>query len=189
MSAVLSTRLKRGALGCLLAIPLLLIACGGGDGPSSEKVDVEDWVDDLCAAGVDFTEASDATFEDLVEIDLTEDGAKDDIVKVFEAQKDALDDFEAEVNEIGTPDIDGGSDVMKAVSANFDARQKYLDDFIKMVKGVDEGRDFEDDLNEGAEDIDEPDTFLDRLEDIDEPDVEDLIDLLGENPDCAFALE
>ena len=78
----------------------LASGCFGGGGP--EKVDAEDWVDDLCAATDDLSEAEfDGTTSTTQSSSRREDGEaiRDALVDYVEAYDEALGDFLKELEE------------------------------------------------------------------------------------------
>ncbi|OAI44233.1 hypothetical protein AYO38_09955 [bacterium SCGC AG-212-C10] len=172
----------------LTALPsavLLLAACGGGDSGNSKKADADDWVSDVCDLAKDAGDRQDDIFADLAEIDFAEKGAKDDLVdaleKVLDEQESLLRDFD---DDIGVPDIEKGKDVRAAFKDDIEDNVRQLKEAIKEIKKLDEGDDFEDDVNGVFDEIEDED-LRDVLEDINENDVDDLIDLVDEDTDCS----
>lgn len=184
----ISFRARSTARAALLtALPsslLFLAACGGGGG-NSDKVDVDDWVSDVCDLAKDAGDRQDDIFADLAEIDFAEDGARDDLVdaleKVLDEQEVLLKDFN---DDIGEPDIEKGKNVRAAFKSDLDDNISQLKQAIKEIKKLDEGDDFEDDVNAVFDDIDDED-LREALEDLDENEVDDLIDLVDEDTDCS----
>ncbi len=171
----------------LTTIPFILGACGGD---SLEKVDVDDWVADVCDAAIDFEEE----FLDAASaLDVIEDGdpgeIKDGVAKFTRDGAKAIDQFVKDVDDIGQPDIDGGAEVIKAFRGHAKAQKAILQKFKKDVGKLDDGDDddFRDEVFETLDDIDDPD-FREELEDINENDVDDLIDEIDSDSDCASVL-
>jgi len=177
--------------GFALTLPALAVALASCGGDSPEKVDAEDWVADVCDRAADFEEEFIDAGEPLNDIDdrSDPDEIKDAIDQFVEDASDIIDAFIKDVEEIGEPDIDGGSDVLKAMKEHADERKDILARFRDDVNDLDD--DDEDDFRDGVfdllDDVDDPD-FRDRLEDIDERDVDDLIDMIDEDPACAGTL-
>jgi hypothetical protein len=172
----------------ILPAALLGGACGGGGG-SNERVDVEDWVADVCDLAIQNDEDTSAIFDDLNDIDLTDRNAKDDVVGAFEEARDAFDTLEEDFNDVGIPDIEKGSNVRKAFRDNISENRRNADRLISELRKLDSGRNFERDFSQLLDDIDIEDPDLrSKLEDINERDVDDLIDLIDEDPDCSAIL-
>lgn len=173
-------------LGLLLtALPLssLLFACGGGD----KKVELDQWVSDLCDAAADFQKASDKAGEEFLDADLENTKeAKKAFAESLKEQKDAQKDFRGAFDKIGQPDIDGGDKVVKAFKEQFEANDELTDDVEKAVKDIDDDDDFLGAFLDISEDFDEPD-FRAALADLaeDSDDVQDLIDAIDDDEDCS----
>ena len=166
----------------------LLSACGGGD--SLEKVDAEDWVADVCDRALDF---DDDIADAGSELDVLEDGDPDEIKDaidqfVKEATK-IIDEFVKDIEKIGQPDIDGGDKVVKAIREHAKQEKKVFTDFKKDVNDLDDkdDDDFRDDVFDLLDDVEDPD-LRDRFEDINERDVDDLIDMIDDEPGCSDIL-
>lgn len=170
------------------AATLPLTACGGGGG--ADKVDVEDWVADVCDRAIDFDDDLLAAADDLSVI---EDGDPDEIKDAIDTfaddASDLMDDFIKDVEKIGQPDIDGGADVLKAFKQHAADEKKQISKLKKDVKDINERNedDFRDEVISLFEDIEDL-NLRDKLEDIGERDVDDLIDMIDDDSDCAAAL-
>jgi hypothetical protein len=169
------------------SLAILASACGGD---SIEKVDVDDWVADVCDRAVDF----DDDFADAgSELDIIEDGdpdeIKDAIDQFVKEGTDLIDDFVKDVEEVGQPDIDGGDKVIKAIKDHAKDRKKTLTDFKGDVDDLDDDDDddFRDDVFDLLDDVEEAD-LRDRFEDIDQKDVDDLTDMIDDEPGCGSIL-
>ena len=176
------------ALVGLSSVTLLLASCGGGD--SLEKVDADDWVQDVCDEAVDFDEDFARAGRDL---DVIEDGDPDEIKDAIDEFVDEatslIDDFVEAIEEVGEPDIDGGGDVIKAIRDHAKDQKGSLTGFRDDVNDLDDKDedDFRDDIFDLLDDTEEFD-LRERLEDIDERDVDDLIDSIDEDPACSATM-
>lgn len=176
------------ALGTIFLIPAVVVGCGGGS--DLEKVDVEDWVADVCDAAIDF---DDDFFDSASALDVLEDGDPDEIKDGIEEFKTdgskAIDAFVKDVEKAGQPDIDGGAEVIKVFQAHAKKQKSILEKFQKDVNKLDDDDDddFRDDVLDALDDIEDPD-FREELEDIDEKDVDDLIDLIDDDSECSSIL-
>lgn len=178
---VLRASLLTGAF----ALVLSLAACGGGGG---KTVDAEDWVSDFCDAAIDYQENSDDLGEEFIDIKFDKKGAKDDIVKLLGKLQKEQDAFEKAASKVGTPDLDSGKEIRKAVDEEFKARTKALKEVIAEIKKLSEGRGFEDDVQEILGDAPEGGfrEALDRLASKRATrDAQDVIDLIEEDPECS----
>lgn len=168
------------------ALPLVafITACGGG---GAEKVDVEEWVDSLCEAAADFDEARDNTGAAFEEVDFTDTkAAKKAYADAIGEQKDVQKDFRAAFGRIGEPDIKGGDKVVSAFEAQFKENDKKTDEVADLVADIDNDDDFIEEFLKIIDKVEEPD-FRGRLEKVadDYPDVDEIIDLIEDDPDCA----
>ena len=167
-----------------LPLAAVIAACGG-DG--AEKVAVEDWVDSLCEAAADFDTARDNTGTAFEEVDFTDTkAAKEAYNDAIDEQKDVQKDFRAAFDKIGEPDIKGGDKVVKAFQDQFKENDEMTDEVGKQVADIDDDADFVEEFLKIIEDIGEPD-FRGPFEDVadDYPDVDEIIDLIEDDPDCA----
>lgn len=167
------------------ALPLAaLVASCGGD--SAKKVSAQEWVDSLCEAAAEFAEARDNTGSAFEEVDFTDTkAAKKAYAEAIKEQKEAQKDFRDAFGEIGEPDIKGGDKVVKAFEDQFKENDGKTDDIGKRVADIDDDADFVDEFLKIAEEVGSPE-FRTRLEKVadDYPDVEDIIDLIDDDPDC-----
>jgi hypothetical protein len=174
----------------LLAVPIaaLFLAGCGGDSASSKKTDADDWVTQVCDMAKDSGDKTDAIFEDYSDLDLSEDGAKDDLLdaygKVLKEWESLLSDFN---KDVGVPDIDKGKDVRAAFKTDLEENRDHLKTAISKIKKLDEGDDFEDDVNNVFDDIDDND-LRDSLDDLNESDVDDLVSSIDDDSDCSALL-
>ena len=176
--------------GALILIPLGLIAlagCGGGGG-SNKKVDVEDWVQDACDLAVDNDEKTTDIFSNLSEVDLADDGARDEVVSALEDAEDEFKNLQDDFGDIGVPDIEGGTEVRDAFREYLEENEQIAKDLVEEVKKLDDGRDFEDDLTDVFDEVDSEPDLRDKLEDINERDVDDLINMIEDDPECSSIL-
>ncbi len=164
-------------------------ACTGG-GP--EKVDAEDWVDDLCAATEDLADAEGDAYDDYDAefADSEDDGeaVRDALTDYVDAYKDGLDEFEDALNEAGEPDVRDGGKVVDAVKAFIEDERKAVDDAEEDVEDLEEDGE---DLVFAVDDIFLELEFADLLgllEDSDSPDADDIIELIDEDEECAAYL-
>lgn len=167
-----------------LPLAALIAACGGG---GAEKVEVEEWVEALCEAAADFDKARDNTGTAFEEVDFTDTtAAKEAYADAIGEQKDVQKDFRDAFDEIGQPDIKGGDKVVKAFEDQFKENDEKTDDVGEQVADIEDDADFVEEFLKIIEDVGDPD-FRGRIEDVadDYPDVDEVIDLIDEDPDCA----
>jgi hypothetical protein len=181
----LSALFGRSVFAAGAGLAVSLTACGGGGG---KTVDAEDWVSDFCEAAIDYQGASDDLGKDFIDIEFEKKGAKDDIVKLLGNLQKEQDTFEKAASKAGTPDLDSGKDIRKAVDDEFKARSDALKDVIAKIKKLDEGRDFGDDVQEVLNDA--PDGgFRETLDKLasrrSTSDAQDIIDLIEEDSECS----
>lgn len=172
----------------LSSAALLFASCGGGD--SLEKVDADDWVQDVCDEAVDFEEDFSRAGEDLSVVNEGDpEEIKDGIDEFVDSATSLIDEFVEAVEEVGEPDIDGGGDVIQAIRDHADDQKGSLTDFRDDVNDLDD--DDEEDFRDDVLDLlDESEQFdlRDRLEDLDERDVDDLVDAIDEDPACSATM-
>ena len=162
----------------------LIAACGGG---GAEKVAVDEWVDALCEAAADFDEARDNTGAAFEEVDFTDTkAAREAYADAIGEQKDVQKDFRADFDKIGEPDIKGGDKVVTAFKDQFKENDKKTDEVGDLVTDIDNDDDFVEEFLKIIDTVEEPD-FRGRLENVadDYPDVDEIIDLIEDDPDCA----
>lgn len=170
----------------LVPLALATVACGGGGG---KKVDPEDWVQDVCALATENDETTNDIFAELNDIDLGDEDAKDDVVAAFEEARDSFDDLEDEFNDLGQPDIEQGGEVRNVFRESIRQNKETADRLIDEIRDLDAGRNFEEDLTELFNDFEDEDFDLRaELEDINNRDVDDLIELIEEDPECSAIL-
>ncbi|MCC7366529.1 MAG: hypothetical protein IT303_19380 [Dehalococcoidia bacterium] len=186
-----------------IAASSLLAACGGGGGDddedsgsnndrnnsSSDALELEEWVNEVCDLAADFEDRVadvDAGFD---EIDPEGDDAPDEFIALVEEGDELSEERFEEFLDIGEPDIRGGDDVIAEFEAHQEANQDAIDELLEILEGLDAGPDFEDDLFAALADLPR-DSLRDRLEDLaaDEDEVQDLLDLIDEDTDCANSL-
>jgi hypothetical protein len=182
-----STLARFGLLLAVIPASSFLAACGGGG--SSKKVDVDDWVSDLCDAAADFSKASDKAGETFGDADLDDTkAAKAAFKKSLDAQKKAQKEFRSDFDKIGQPDIENGDKVVKAFQDEFKAHDKQTEDVGKAVADIDDDDNFTDAFFDIADKFDVPD-FREKLtaiaDDSDSSDVQDLIDQIDADSDCS----
>ncbi|MGE3073117.1 MAG: hypothetical protein AB7N24_03250 [Dehalococcoidia bacterium] len=184
-------RVRFGLFALVLVLPAIAVACGGDDDDNvnKQKVEVEDWVADMCKKAQDFDDAQTEAVQPLVDADETDpEELKAAIDSLVRNAGFANEDFLRDVERIGIPDIDGGEKVVEAFREHQKDEQKILDKFQSDVNKVDlDEKDYADQVYEILDDVEEND-LRDRLEAIDENDVDDLIDLIDENEDCSFVV-
>ena len=166
----------------------VFFACGGD---SLEKVDAEDWVEDVCDEAADFdVDLSDAAGDFFEVVDEGDpDEIKDAAGEFEDATEETIDAFVKAIEEVGEPDIEGGSDVIKAIRAHANERKEAFADFRGDIDDIDEDddEDFRDAVFDLLDDFEDTD-LRDRLEDIDENDVDDLIDEIDATDDCGLVM-
>jgi hypothetical protein len=171
----------------LSSAALLLASCSGD---SLEKVDEDEWVQEVCDEAVDFERAFSRAGEDLSVVnDGDPDEIKDGIDEFVEAATSLIDDFVDAIEEVGEPDIDGGGDVIAAIRDHADDQKGALTTFRDDVNDLDDDDDddFRDDVLDLLDDSEQFD-LRDRFEDIDERDVDDLTDAIDEDPACSATM-
>ncbi len=167
------------------ALPLaaVITACGGG----AKKVNAQEWVDSLCEAAADFDEARDNASSAFDEVDFTDTkGAREAFADATKEQKEIQKDFRSAFDKIGEPDIKGGDKVVKAFEAQFKENDQKTDEVAKLVEKIDDDADFVEEFLKILDEVEEPD-FRGRLEDVaeDHPEVDEIIELIEDDPDCA----
>ena len=162
----------------------VLVASCGSDG--AEKVDAEDWVDDICDAVEDLDEAEFEAFDDYDAVS-GDDG--EDLREAFydyvDDYGDALDEFAAEAKDAGQPDVRGGDAIARAVQdwvaeekdnlARGERRVKALDEKDEELVAAVDDEFFGMDLADLAE----------MLEDTGAADADDIIELIDGDENCA----
>ena len=182
------TGVRFGMFALFMALPALAIGCGGDDDDvNKQKVEVEDWVADMCQKAQAFDDAQTEAVQPLIEADETDSKElKSAIDSLVRAAGFAADDFVRDVERIGVPDIDGGDKVLAAFRQHQKDEQKILDKFQSDVNKIDQDdKDYADQVFNILDDVESND-LRDSLEEIDERDVDHLIDLIDENEDCSF---
>jgi len=171
------------------ALPIAAFLSGCGGGSSLEKVDVDDWLDDVCAEAIDFDEELSSSGDALFESDPEDpDEVKAAIDEIVENGKKIVEDFVEAVEEIGQPDIDRGDKVVQAIRDHAKEITDQMDDLRDEVNKLDEDDDdFADQIIELLADQDDPD-FKRKLRDIESADVDDLIDEIEDDDECAAVL-
>ena len=162
-----------------------LTSCGGG---SAKAVDAEDWVSDFCDAAKDYQSASDDLGNDFIDVDFAKKGAKSDIVKVLGKLQKEQDTFKKAAAKAGTPDLDSGKEIRKAVDDEFKARSDDLKKTIDVIKKLDEGRRFENGVQDALSDLGNGE-FRSKLEKLASKratkDAQDVIDLIDKDAQCS----
>ncbi len=177
-----------GVFALFMALPALAIGCGGDDDDvSSKKVEVEDWVADMCKKAHDFDDAQTEAVQPLVEADETDSKElKSAIESLVREAGFATEDFVQDVERIGVPDIDGGDKVLAAFRQHQKDEQKILDKFLADVNKIDtKDKQYSEKVFDVLDDVEQND-LRDLLKAIDEGDVDDLIDLIDDDEDCSF---
>ncbi|MGE0599667.1 MAG: hypothetical protein AB7J35_05495 [Dehalococcoidia bacterium] len=185
------TSVRLGLFAVFLALPVAVIGCGGDDDDdvNKQKVEVEDWVADMCKKAQDFDDAQTDAVQPLVDADESDpEDLKAAIDSLVRNAGFANEDFVRDVERIGIPDINGGEKVVAAFRQHQKDEQKILEKFKSDVNKVDlDEKDYADQVYEILDDVEDND-LRDLLEKIDERDVDDLIDLIDENEDCSFVV-
>ena len=177
--------IRAGAIAGVAAFSAAMLACGGGD--SLETVDADDWVEDVCDEATDFQADLDDAFADFGVV--LDEGDPDEIKEAAadfeETTHEVIDDFVAEVETIGKPDIEGGDEVIDAINEHAEDEKEQISDFRKAVEDIDEDDedDFIDAVFDAMDDVEDID-LRDRFEDIEEDEVDDLIDDIDDTGDC-----
>lgn len=163
----------------------LLAACGD----DVEKVDPEDWVDDLCGATQELSETEDDALTDYDDVFLSDstDGedVRDGAIEYVDAYDEALGEFVDEIEKLGQPDIEDGKAVLEALRDFVEAEKEVLDAIRGEIEDLEEE---DEDLALAVDDlifeIDYQD-FLEAIEDADSSEADDIAELVEENDDCA----
>lgn len=185
---VIETRARRTAIGLVAAFSALFLFLPGCGGDSVKAVDSEDWVADVCDRFLEFDAAGVELGDEFMEIDFSDtEDAKKKTVALFTQMKDEFNSLESDFKKMGRPDIDGGSEVREAFLANFDVNRKELDGALKKLRALDtDSKDFEGDVIDAFASI-EDEAFREVLDKLagKKDEVQDIIDLIDEDPDCA----
>ena len=130
-------------LAVALASVLVFAACGG-DGSSEEdeapqEVPVADYVSDLCTALTDWRDSvqnAEAEFqqENALSGDLAPEEAKEKLGAYLENVQSLTDDFVADLEAAGTPDVDGGAEVADQFVSGFEQFSAALGDLQSRVE-------------------------------------------------------
>lgn len=175
-------------IAAFLFATLFLSACGGD---SAKSVDAEDWVADVCDRFIEFDEDGEEIAGEFFDIDFDDpEEAKDGVLAFLADSRKAFNSLEADFKKLGQPDVDGGSSVKEAFIANFQSVQKDHDRAVKEIRALDtDTGDFEADVMDVFDKI-EDENFRDVLEKLAEKKdgVEEIIDLIDEDPDCAAVI-
>ncbi|MGB4863167.1 MAG: hypothetical protein WBO97_11960 [Tepidiformaceae bacterium] len=177
---------RRILLLAMLPIASLSFACSS----STKAVALDDWVDGLCEAAADFQDAATKGGKAFAETDTTDTkAAKKAFADSVEEQKKAQKDFRASFDKLGEPDVEDGDKVVKAFKDQFKANSESLDDFAATVADIDNNDDFEEGFFDALGDFNPPD-FRSSLEDLadDSDGVQDVIDAIEDDPDCAVVI-
>lgn len=164
----------------------LLGACGGGD----KRVAVDDWVDDVCAAALDFDRASDKAGETFNTADTSDTRkSKAAFKRSVDDLKKAQKSFRSEFDKLGQPDIDGGDKVVDAFHAQFKENDKLTNDLARDVAGIDDDDNFEDAFFDLVLDYETP-QFRPKLEKLVDghEEVQHVIDGFDDDSDCAAVI-
>lgn len=103
----------------------VLTGCGGSD---AEKVDADDWVDDICDATATMATKEDegvAGYYDISSGDVDE--LRDAFGEYVDTYSKALDRFVRSAERAGEPDVDQGKKVASAVQAWAEEEKKNLE--------------------------------------------------------------
>ena len=174
----------------LLAIPVviggILVGCGGG---GDTLVDVEDWVSEYCDLAQDFDEANDDVSAGFDDIDFGDKSAKDDVTKVLKDFDKERKKFTEARKKVGTPDVDGGKEIVAAFERQSKANDKAFAEFLKELDKLKTGKGFEEDFVGLLFDL-VPENDLradleDLAEDRDTDGAQDVIDAIDDDPECA----
>ena len=162
----------------MLAV-LVGAACGGGD--SVEKVDADDWVDDICASTEEMAESEDEAVNAYYDVESDDpDEIRDGFGEYVEIYSKALDRFARNAERSGEPDIDKGDKVAEAV-------QLWVEEEKKNIERAERGtRDLDtvDEIDAAFEAIKLAD-FLEFLEDTESNDLNDIVEAFDEIEDCS----
>ena len=181
---------RRTRFAALLAVSGVMggvfAGCGGG---SDTLVDLDDWVSEYCDLAQDFTKANDDVSAGFDDIDFAEKSAKDDVTKVlkdFDKERKKLTDSR---KKVGTPDVDGGKEIVAAFETQSKANDKAFAKFLKELDKLKTGKSFEEDFVGLLFDL-KPENDLradleDLAEDRDTDGAQDVIDAIDDDPECA----
>jgi len=178
-------RLARWFIVAAMLLPALLVACGS----DTKKVEVEEWVEDVCDLARASGEAEDEAFDDL-DLDFEDTEAnKEAFLELIEKSDEARKDFRDGFADVGEPDIAGGADVVKAFKEQFEENDEQAKDLEEAIKDIDDDDNFLNELDRIGEEVDER-NFRGELEDLadDEDEVQDVIDLIEDDEECAEVL-
>ncbi len=163
----------------------ILAACGGGD---DEVVSVDVWVRSLCSAAQRFETASDGANGPLAD---AVDESPDDTVAIKAAFAEVADEqrkirqaFRDDFEDLGKPDIKDPDALIAAFRDQFAENTERTDALIEAVADIDDDEDFFDAFFDIE--FDEPE-FRAKLTPLtrDDPGVQDVIDAIDANDDCA----
>lgn len=166
----------------LLALPLVVLAgaasCGGSD---TEKVDADDWVDDICDATGTLADAEDDAYNAYFDIESDDaDEIRDALSDYVDDYAKALDKFARAVERAGEPDVDHGDRMVKAVQGWVEEEKKYgvrAERDARSLKTVDEIDQVFSDMKLA--------NLLDFLDDTDSRDTNDIVELFDDNESCS----
>jgi hypothetical protein len=180
------TTIARLALLCAVLPSIALAACGSNE--EDELIAVDVWVRSLCSAAASFDTASDEAGETFIESDLEDTAeAKEAFAESIALQREAQKDFRDEFDELGKPDVEDPDAVIEAFREQFDENDELSGNIADEVANIDDDDDFVEAFF--ALEFEEPD-FRAKLEPLAEDDagVQDIIDEVEANPDCAVTL-
>jgi hypothetical protein len=130
-----------------VASVLVFAACGGDDGgddggdeeEASQEVPVDDYVADLCTALINWRDSiqtveSEFQEENALAGDLPPEEAKTKLGEYLDELEGLTDDFVADLEAAGTPEVDGGAEVADQFVSGFEQFRDALGDLQSQVE-------------------------------------------------------
>jgi hypothetical protein len=122
--------MRRLATTLLLAIALGISACGGDDDDGGDKQDPRDYASDFCGAAQEWVDAIRSGARDLggLDRDATPREGREALGSFFDQTVKDTDEFAAELDAAGEPDVSGGADAAKELKDAVAQAKDILED-------------------------------------------------------------
>lgn len=161
-----------------LVFAAVVSACGG---EKAEKVDLDDWVDDICDATETLATAEDTAVDAYFDVDSDDsDDVRDGFADYVEMYDKALDRFGRSAERAGEPEIDKGDKVAEAVQLWVEEEKKNIERAERGVRDLDTV----DEIDAAFEAIKLAD-FLEFLEDTKSSDLNDIVEAFDDIEPCS----
>ncbi len=175
----------------LLAVVLVaLLAIRGGGG---KKVEAGEWVTNVCGLVVEYEQARAGFIQQAGAVDpKNPQASKNELSRILDELSETRLEFRDDVENAGTPDVDGGKEVREAFLERFEAGGEIIARLREGAKTVDVSspQNFQRSVQNIVATSGQLPDLRANLESIsqDEPEARQIIDLLDKNPQCAAFL-